>query len=107
MIATERQEAGHIDRQLFGRCGSQGDPGSYEAILSLHDELITLHTGGGLRWLVARMVRPGRPLPRWIAWPLVRWAQRAAERMHSRMRRDLLKLDEQLDLTLAFSGQPE
>jgi hypothetical protein len=34
-------------------------------------------------------------------------AQRAAERLHLRMRRDLLKADEQLDSALAFSGRSE
>ncbi|MCZ6475172.1 MAG: prepilin peptidase, partial [Gammaproteobacteria bacterium] len=34
VIATERNEAKRIDRQLFGRCGRQGDPGSFEEILS-------------------------------------------------------------------------
>jgi len=40
VIATELHEARRIDRQLFGRCGRQGDPGSYEAIISLEDELV-------------------------------------------------------------------
>jgi len=34
-------------------------------------------------------------------------AQRAAERLHSRMRRDLLKIDEHLETALAFSGRQE
>jgi hypothetical protein len=37
----------------------------------------------------------------------LRVAQRSAERLHRRMRRDLLKLDEHLDSTLAFSGRSE
>ena len=39
VIATERHDAGRIDRQLFGRCARQGDPGSIEFIVSLDDEL--------------------------------------------------------------------
>jgi len=34
-------------------------------------------------------------------------AQKAAERLHARMRGDLLRVDEQLESTLAFSGRPE
>jgi preprotein translocase subunit SecA len=34
-------------------------------------------------------------------------AQRRAERLHARMRRDLLKMDERLGTTLAFSGRFE
>jgi hypothetical protein len=37
----------------------------------------------------------------------LRGAQRSAERLHRRMRRDLSKIDEHLDATLAFSGRPE
>ncbi|HXF83441.1 MAG TPA: preprotein translocase subunit SecA [bacterium] len=97
VIATERHEAGRIDRQLFGRCGRQGDPGSYEAIVSLQDELFTVYGGRLGRWLAHLGL--GR-----LA---VRRAQRTAERLHARMRRDLLKVDEQLDTALAFSGRRE
>jgi preprotein translocase subunit SecA len=90
VIATERHEAGRIDRQLFGRCGRQGDPGSYEVVVSLEDDLLTVF-GGALKRGPGAVLR----------------AQRAAERLHSRARRELLKLDEQLDSTLAFSGRLE
>ncbi len=37
VIATELGEARRIDRQLFGRCARQGDPGSFERLVSLED----------------------------------------------------------------------
>jgi len=40
VVATERHDAGRIDRQLFGRCGRQGDPGSYQVFVSLEDEIV-------------------------------------------------------------------
>ena len=40
VIATERHESGRIDRQLFGRCARQGDPGSSQAFVSADDELV-------------------------------------------------------------------
>ena len=40
VIATERHEARRIDRQLFGRSGRQGDPGSYESFASLEDDIL-------------------------------------------------------------------
>ncbi|MDR7465539.1 MAG: preprotein translocase subunit SecA, partial [Armatimonadota bacterium] len=100
VIATERHEAGRIDRQLFGRCGRQGDPGSYELFASLEDELVTVYGGKTTRRLRAAV---GGTSPATAA-RVVRGAQRAAERLHSRMRRDLLKLDEHLETALAFSG---
>ncbi|HSB69068.1 MAG TPA: preprotein translocase subunit SecA [Candidatus Methylomirabilis sp.] len=107
VIATERHDAGRIDRQLFGRCGRQGDPGSFEAMASLEDELIQAHGRKAWRRLAAGLGRSDRPVPRWIGRLLIRQAQAAAERIHSRMRRDLLKFDEQLDNALAFSGRGE
>jgi len=103
VIATERHEAGRIDRQLFGRCGRQGDPGSYEAQVSLEDELIVVH--GGRLW--RRLAGSRRQVPRWVGGFLFRRAQRAAERAHSRARQQLLKMDEHLETALAFSGRGE
>ncbi|MCP9460450.1 MAG: preprotein translocase subunit SecA [Nitrospira sp.] len=107
VIATERHESGRIDRQLFGRCGRQGDPGSYEAIMALDDELVVTYGEGIWRRLASLLARPGRPLPAWLARPLIRKAQRTAERLHSRIRRDLLRADEQMEHALAFSGHAE
>jgi preprotein translocase subunit SecA len=105
VIATERHDAGRIDRQLFGRCGRQGDPGSAEALASLEDDLVATH-GGAWRRLVAPLGRASSE-PSRLAGLAVRQAQRAAERAHGRMRRDLLRFDEQMDSTLAFSGPGE
>ena len=105
VIATERHESRRIDRQLFGRAGRQGDPGSGETIVSLEDE-IALYAPRWM-WLTARFVRADGSLPLWIARFTIRRAQGAAERSHARARADLLKFDEQLESTLAFSGRGE
>ncbi|PYN85727.1 MAG: prepilin peptidase, partial [Candidatus Rokuibacteriota bacterium] len=107
VLATERHEAGRIDRQLFGRCGRQGDPGSYQAFVSLEDEIVTVNASRVGRWLAALATRtPGRAGD-WLAALVVRRAQRSAERLHSRVRRDLVRYDERLETTLAFAGRPE
>jgi preprotein translocase subunit SecA len=108
VIATERHEAGRIDRQLFGRCGRQGDPGMCEALVSLEDELITLLAGRLLRRVA--LLLPGSFGSRSSSLMkklLFRKAQGSAERLHARMRRNLFKMDEQMDDSLAFSGRPE
>ena len=105
VIATERHDAARIDRQLFGRCGRQGDPGTAEALVSMDDDLVTSH-GGVWRRLVTPRGRSSSG-PSRLAGLAVRRAQRAAERAHGRMRRDLLRFDEQMDSTLAFSGPGE
>ena len=107
VIATERHEAGRIDRQLFGRCGRQGDPGSYESISSLEDELITRYTSEfnqkavGLLWKIAP----------WLAKPLARRltysAQQSAEKKHAVARSRVLRSEDYLENVLAFSGLQE
>ena len=62
VIATQRAEARRIDRQLFGRCGRQGDPGSYEEILSLEDEPVKLFYPAGIRSFLTRRIEAGGAL---------------------------------------------
>ncbi len=108
VIATERHEARRIDRQLFGRCGRQGDPGSSEAIISLEDELVAVHVGTPLKRLAALMGRrPGAFLARQMGKIIFQRAQRRAESLHARIRHNLLKVDEHMGSFLAFSGRPE
>jgi preprotein translocase subunit SecA len=107
VLATERHDARRIDRQLFGRGGRQGDPGSYQVILSIDDELLGEFYGQWPQRLLERLGKPDAPAAPWVTKLLVAAAQRAAESRHSQLRRDLLKLDENLGDMLAFSGRGE
>ena len=108
VIATEMHESGRIDRQLFGRCGRQGDPGSFEMILSLEDELVKVYGSAAVRVLVEQLERgKATSAARRLAENLMWSAQRAAERSHSKMRRNMLKIDGQIRNALAFSGTSE
>jgi preprotein translocase subunit SecA len=105
VIATELHESRRIDRQLFGRSGRQGDAGSFEAIVSVEDELCRVYLLPPLRALARRVAASsGSPA---LLQRLLRIAQARAERSHAAIRRDLLKLDEQLGDLLAFSGKGE
>ena len=107
MLSTVRHDSRRIDRQLFGRCGRQGDPGSYQVIVSLEDEIF----GAGVKRHAVRLrnvfTRSGQSLPAWLGRLLVNAAQGAAERHHGRIRRDLLRADDQLSDLLAFTGRGE
>jgi preprotein translocase subunit SecA len=94
VIGTERHEAIRVDRQLLGRAGRQGDPGSGQLYLSLedkllealgharHDNLIRLGKSGGNRnWNIFRK--------------LLVIAQRKTERKHFRQRLDLMHYERQ------------
>src|SRR4029079_7755233 len=84
VIASERHEAGRIDRQLFGRSGRQGDPGEGQAMVSLDDELVRSVFGS----MLDRLSRT--PLSCWLGRMLFSWAQRTTERRHSAIRKRLL-----------------
>ena len=104
VVMIERHEARRIDDQLAGRAGRQGQRGSFEAILSLDDALLEFAAIPGLRQICG-MLHPliGEGPSRW----LLRHVQKRAERIHARMRRDLLRSDSNQIKTLAFSGRPE
>lgn len=102
VIATELHDSGRIDRQLFGRCGRQGDPGTCEAILAIGDDLVESYLP-----LVAEWLRDRDPVPERLGKLAFRVAQWRAESAHSRARRDLLDLDDYLGDVLAFAGRGE
>ncbi len=45
VIGTEMHDSARIDRQLEGRCGRQGDPGTFQQYLAMDDELLSLGFG--------------------------------------------------------------
>ena len=87
--------------------GRQGDPGSFETVASLEDELLTTSRRLLWRWMARALVRRGKPLQGTLAAFLVRQAQLSAESLHVRIRRDLLQHEDQLETSLAFSGRLE
>jgi len=102
VIATELHDSGRIDRQLFGRGGRQGDPGSCEAILATEDDLVKSFFPLAAGRLGGRYAVPERL--RSFVFGVAQWR---AERTHSRARRDLLDMDDYLGDVLAFAGRGE
>lgn len=102
VVLTAFHETARIDRQLFGRAGRQGDPGSTCSITSAEDELYLLHAPFWRRVLLASAK----------SWPvhggpadwLRKAAQGAAERHHASVRRQTELHEERLKKALAFSG---
>ncbi|MBY0514332.1 MAG: preprotein translocase subunit SecA, partial [Gemmataceae bacterium] len=92
VIGTERHEAARIDRQLQGRAGRQGDPGSAQFMLSLEDQLLE-GLGTAKQDELAALGRAGGAR-NWDEYaPLFRVAQRRIERKHYRQRLDLKNYD--------------
>jgi preprotein translocase subunit SecA len=93
VVITEMHEAARIDRQLVGRSGRQGDPGSFRYLLSLEDDLL-LEAFGPKR--AARLKQLG--MSRGDEFPasyerLFRRAQRKVERRRFRRRKQLLAFE--------------
>jgi preprotein translocase subunit SecA len=101
VILTEFHDSSRIDRQLFGRCARQGDPGSALAIVALDDVLF--REQGGYLFHALKRAYPSGPPAFWVE-RLRRHAQHKAEAIHARTRRDTLKQDRNLDTMLAFAG---
>jgi preprotein translocase subunit SecA len=95
VLGTERHDAIRIDRQLAGRAGRQGDPGSSQFFLCLEDELLE-----GLGYERAERLKKKGQAARtggdWGNWlGLFRSAQRRVEGRHRKSRVDLMVYEKQ------------
>lgn len=104
VIAAEPNESARIDRQLYGRCARQGDPGSAQGIFSLEDEIVSRYAKNSAAYLRKRYINANDD----ISSPLVRGifhlAQSRAERLALRQRKSVLRTDHWLDEQLGFTG---
>jgi preprotein translocase subunit SecA len=95
VIATELHTASRIDRQLAGRCGRQGDPGTYRQFLSIDDEILdAAHGERGAEQLRRSF---GRTEDVTGIVTLLRKAQRTVEAEHFRQRQELMQFDRELE----------
>lgn len=105
VILTEFHESARIDRQLFGRCARQGEPGTVEAMVSLDDDLFKRYAP--IPRVIAHAIAARRhTVPAWLLRILVRYAQKMAEGHNARIRLATLKQDRKLQRLLAFSRTP-
>jgi len=107
VLATERNETKRIDRQLFGRCGRQGDPGTYQAIISLEDDLTKEFYGAFLKKALKLWYGEDKYIFVRLGNMMIWIAQSASDYHSSRIRRDLLKADDHLEDMLSFAGRGE
>ncbi len=93
IIGSERHEARRIDRQLRGRAGRQGDPGSSRFFVSLEDELMRLFASERMAKLMASGFEEGQPLEHRIATRAIESAQKKIEGINFEQRKRTLDYD--------------
>lgn len=94
IIGTERHEARRIDRQLRGRSGRQGDPGSTLFFLSLEDDLMRLFGSERIARIMERMgLEEGEVIQHPMITKSVERAQKKVEENNFGIRKRLLEYD--------------
>jgi len=95
IIGTERHESRRIDRQLRGRAGRQGDPGSSKFFISMEDDLMRLFGGDTLtRYMDRLKVGPDEVLEHSLLTKSVERAQKKVEENNFSIRKRLLEYDD-------------
>ncbi len=105
VIATERNESGRIDRQLFGRCARQGDPGSAQAIVCLEDEFVSRYAKNCVSLLKKWYANSTDDISSVPTRAVFRLAQKRAERLALHQRKSVMKTDHWLEEQLSFAGK--
>jgi len=94
IIGTERHESRRIDRQLRGRAGRQGDPGSSRFYLSLEDDLMRLFGSERIASIMQRLgLEEGEVIKHRMITNSVERAQKKVEQNNFSIRKRLLDYD--------------
>ncbi|MBR2061438.1 MAG: preprotein translocase subunit SecA [Tidjanibacter sp.] len=95
IIGTERHESRRVDRQLRGRSGRQGDPGSSLFFVSMEDDLLRLFGGDRLASMMDKMgIQEGEAIQAGMMSKAVERAQKKVEENNFGVRKRLLEYDD-------------
>ncbi|TCV11834.1 preprotein translocase subunit SecA [Sphingobacterium alimentarium] len=95
IIGTERHESRRVDRQLRGRAGRQGDPGSSQFFVSLEDPLMRLFASERISNIMVKMgVEDGEVMQHSMLTKSIERAQRKVEENNFGIRKRLLEYDD-------------
>jgi preprotein translocase subunit SecA len=108
VILTEMHSSGRIDRQLHGRCGRQGDPGSVAEIICLEDALFKtspLWLMAFFKFLLSSPVL-GQTASK-LAWRLASFRQWLDDRRSYQQRKQMIKSNQQFADLISYSGKQD
>jgi preprotein translocase subunit SecA len=95
IIGTERHESRRVDRQLRGRAGRQGDPGTSQFFVSLEDDLMRLFGSERIAAMMDRMGhKEGEVLQHSMITKSIERAQKKVEENNFGIRKNLLEYDD-------------
>ncbi len=95
IIGTERHESRRVDRQLRGRAGRQGDPGSSQFFVSLEDDLMRLFGSDRIARLMDRMgLEEGEVIQHSMITKSIERAQKKVEENNFGTRKRLIEYDD-------------
>jgi len=99
IVGTERHESRRIDRQLRGRSGRQGDPGSSKFFLSLEDDLMRLFGGDRLGSIMDKLgVQEGEVIAHAMVTRAIERAQKKVEMQNFAIRKHTLEYDDVMNV---------
>ena len=95
IVGTERHDSRRVDRQLRGRSGRQGDPGSTQFFVSLEDNLMRLFNSERVAKLMDRMgLQEGEVIQHSMVSKSIERAQKKVEENNFGIRKKLLEYDD-------------
>ncbi|HEY4755300.1 MAG TPA: preprotein translocase subunit SecA [Ignavibacteriaceae bacterium] len=98
ILGTERHESRRIDRQLRGRSGRQGDPGTSKFFLSLEDDLMRLFGSDRISTVMTKMgIKDGEVIEHPMITKSVGRAQKKVEENNFSIRKRLLEYDDTMN----------
>ena len=99
IVGTERHESRRIDRQLRGRAGRQGDPGSSLFFLSLEDDLMRLFGGDKLGSIMDKLgIEDGEVIAHKMVTSAIERAQKKIEAQNYAIRKHTLEYDDVMNV---------
>jgi preprotein translocase subunit SecA len=95
IVGTERHESRRVDRQLRGRSGRQGDPGSSQFFVSLEDDLMRMFGSERIAKIMDRMgIKEGEVIQHSMITKSIERAQKKVEENNFGIRKRLLEYDD-------------